>query len=148
MCGTWTFPGRGSNRSCSLWPTPQPLQCRIRAMSVTYTTAHGNTGFLTWVRPGIEPACPLLPVGFVTTELQQELPKCQYVLDKEIMTLWFGGGKIPQGSYFEDKNFQKFLELCGYIYLCLLTFFRHVLPCVGEYTHKTIDHKTHHRIRL
>ena len=27
--------------------TPQPLQGRIQAMSVTYTTAHGNTGTLT-----------------------------------------------------------------------------------------------------
>ena len=22
--GTWRFPGQGSNRSCSYWPTPQP----------------------------------------------------------------------------------------------------------------------------
>ena len=27
--GTWSFPGQGSNRSCSPWPTPQPHQCGI-----------------------------------------------------------------------------------------------------------------------
>ena len=36
---------------------PQPQQHPIRATSVTYTPACGNTGSLThWVRPGIEPA--------------------------------------------------------------------------------------------
>ena len=39
-CSIWLFPGQGSN-------IPQPQQHRIRAMSVTYTTAHGNTGSLT-----------------------------------------------------------------------------------------------------
>ena len=41
------FPGQGSNRSCSHQPQPQPQQCRIQAMFVTYTTAHGNTRSLT-----------------------------------------------------------------------------------------------------
>ena len=45
------------------------------ATSVTYTTAHGNNGTLTyWARTGIELASPWLLVGFVTTELQQKLP--------------------------------------------------------------------------
>ena len=36
------------------------------AMSVTYTTAHSNVGYLThWVRPGIEPASSWVLVGFV-----------------------------------------------------------------------------------
>ena len=43
----WKFPGEGSNRSYSCQLTPQPQQCRIRAVSSTYTTAHGNTGSLT-----------------------------------------------------------------------------------------------------
>ena len=30
-----------------LQPTPQPQQCRIQAMSATYTTAHSNAGSLT-----------------------------------------------------------------------------------------------------
>ena len=40
--GVWKFPGQGSNPSCYCWPAPQPQQHRIRAVSVTYTTAHGN----------------------------------------------------------------------------------------------------------
>ena len=28
-------------------PSPEPQQCRIRAASATYTTAHGNAGSLT-----------------------------------------------------------------------------------------------------
>ena len=34
--GLWKFPGSGLNWSCSYWPKPQPLQCRIQAASVTY----------------------------------------------------------------------------------------------------------------
>ena len=46
----------------------------IEAKSVTYTTAHGNTGFLThWARPGIEPASSWILVRFITTELRQKL---------------------------------------------------------------------------
>ena len=55
--GIWKFPGQGSNRSYSCWPTPQPQQHQIQAESVTYATAHGNTGSLThWAKPGVEPA--------------------------------------------------------------------------------------------
>ena len=35
-------PSLGSNWSCSCQPTPKPRQCQIRAVSVTYTTAHGK----------------------------------------------------------------------------------------------------------
>ena len=46
----------------------------IRTTSATYTTAHGNTGYLThWVRPGIEATSSWLLVGFVPTEPRQEL---------------------------------------------------------------------------
>ena len=42
--GTWKFPGNGLICwSCSCQPTPQPQQHRIWVVSVTYTTAHGNT---------------------------------------------------------------------------------------------------------
>ena len=44
--GKWKFPGQGLNQSCSCWPLPQPQPHQIRAMSVTYTTAHGSTGSL------------------------------------------------------------------------------------------------------
>ena len=40
-------PRLGANQSWSRWPTPQPQPCQIRAASVTYTTAHANTGSLT-----------------------------------------------------------------------------------------------------
>ena len=50
-------------------------QCRIWAVSETYTTAHGNGRSLThWARPGIELQSSWILVGFVTTEPQQELP--------------------------------------------------------------------------
>ena len=52
---------------------PQPQQLRIRAMSASYTTAHGNAGSLThWLRPGIEPATSWMLVAFVTAEPWQE----------------------------------------------------------------------------
>ena len=38
---------RDSNRNCSCRPTPEPQQPGIRAVSSTYTTAHGNAGSLT-----------------------------------------------------------------------------------------------------
>ena len=50
------IPSQGSNWSCSYRPTSQPQQRGIQAMSATYTTAHGNTGSLTyWAGPGIKP---------------------------------------------------------------------------------------------
>ena len=71
----WKFPGLGSNWSYSCRPTPQPQQCRIPAASVTYTTAHGNTGSLThWVRPEIKPKSSWILVGLVSTKPQWELP--------------------------------------------------------------------------
>ena len=49
-------PGLGLNWSCSRRPMPGPQPLGIGAMSVTYTTVHGNTRSLThWARPGIEP---------------------------------------------------------------------------------------------
>ena len=38
-----SFRARGSNQSCSRWPTPQPQQHQIPAESATYATARGNT---------------------------------------------------------------------------------------------------------
>jgi len=40
------LPRLGVKSEHSRWPTPQPQQRQIRAMSVTYTTAHSNTGSL------------------------------------------------------------------------------------------------------
>ena len=64
----WRFPASGLNPSHSCRPTPQPQQQGIRAMSVTYTTAHGtpHTGSLThWTRPGIKPTISWFLVRFV-----------------------------------------------------------------------------------
>ena len=55
-CDIWKFLGQRSDWSCSCPPTPQPQQHWIRAASVTYVTAYGNTGSLIhWARPGIKP---------------------------------------------------------------------------------------------
>jgi len=70
----WRFPGEESNQSCSHWPTPQPQQRQIRAMSATYTTAHGNAQSLTHlVRPGIEPVTSWILAIFISTEPRWEL---------------------------------------------------------------------------
>ena len=59
--------------------TPQPQQCRTPATSVTCTTAHSNSWYLTHrVRPGMEPISSWILVGLVTTETQQELPKTHF----------------------------------------------------------------------
>ena len=55
--------------------TPQPLQCQIWATYVTYTTAHGNAGSLSyWARPGIKLAYSWILVGFVTPEPKPGIP--------------------------------------------------------------------------
>ena len=91
-------PRLGVEWELQLPPTPQPQQCQIWAMSMAYTTAHGNNGSLTlnqplvgrkgrrdgvlpwlsgdepdWARPGIESMSSWMLVRFVTTEPRQEL---------------------------------------------------------------------------
>ena len=67
--GIWKFPGQGSNRSCSCWPTPQTQQYGIQAASVTCIIAHGNVRSLThWARPGVEPMSSWILIKFVTPE--------------------------------------------------------------------------------
>ena len=41
---------------------------------MTYTTAHNARSLTHCARPGIEPALSWVLVGFITTELQRELP--------------------------------------------------------------------------
>ena len=85
---------RGQNQSCSCWPTPQQRQ--IWAASVTYTTALGNSGFLTqWARPGIEPASSWMLVGFISTEPQWELL---------VLSFW----SLPSLTCFMDVNIHMF----------------------------------------
>ena len=53
-----------SKQNCSCWFKPQ--QQGIQTMSVIYTTAHSNTGSLTyWLRPTIKPASSWMLVRFV-----------------------------------------------------------------------------------
>ena len=64
-----------SNRSCSWQPMPEPQQWGIWALSMNYTTAHGNAGSFThWSRPGIKPTMSWFLVGFVSTAPRWELP--------------------------------------------------------------------------
>ena len=44
---TWRLPGQGFNLSYSCWPTLQPQQRGIQAMSATYTAVHQNDRSLT-----------------------------------------------------------------------------------------------------
>ena len=70
----WRFPGWGSNRSCSCWPTPEPQQRQIQDAPETYTTAQHNPGSLIhWARPGIESATLWSLVRFASAEPRQEL---------------------------------------------------------------------------
>ena len=76
----------------SNWPTSQPQQLSTWAMSVTYTTAHGNARFLThWLRPGIEPTSSWILIGFITTKPWRELPQILSYHSKDIYShgrLW------------------------------------------------------------
>ena len=59
-------PSLGVQSELQLRPMPQPQQRQIWAASVSYTTAHGNTGSLAHgARPGIEPASSWILVRFV-----------------------------------------------------------------------------------
>ena len=52
------------------------IQLGVQAASLTYTTAHTNSGSLThWARPGIKPASSWILVGFVSAAPQWELPQ-------------------------------------------------------------------------
>lgn len=68
------------------------LPCRIRASSVSCTTAHGNARSLThWVSPGTKPACSWVLVRFLTPEAQWELPSIflnQYPPNKLELCPW------------------------------------------------------------
>ena len=82
------FPGQGSNWSYSCWPTPQSEQCHIWAASVTYTSAHGNTGSLThWVRLGIEPTTSWFLVGFVSAAPWREFQDPIFFSDEKWLWL-------------------------------------------------------------
>ena len=98
----WSFPGYGSNQSCSLWPEPQPQlqQRQIWARSMTYTTAHTNTKTLThWARPEIKPATSRILVRFISTELQQKLWNLFLTLHLKPYTLKLLRHRKTQAAY-------------------------------------------------
>ena len=74
-------PSLGLNQSYSCWPMPQPQKRQIRAVSVTYNTAHRSArSLIHWVRPGVEPATSWFLVGFFSTAPQRELHKKLFLL--------------------------------------------------------------------
>ena len=63
---------------------PEPQQHQIWAVSVTYTTVHGNAGSLThWARPVIKPATSWFLIGFVSAAPPWELQK-QLILNRSV----------------------------------------------------------------
>ena len=105
-------PWLGVESELSCHPMPQPQYCQIRAMSVTYTTTHGNTRSLTyWVWLGIESATSWILVGFVSIEPQGNslmwlsvisflLSPFRTLLNAECpLTLW-GGLFNTKGDFF------------------------------------------------
>ena len=74
------------------------------AMSTTYTTAHSNPRFLThWARPGTESASSWLPVGFISTVPQWELPDNYLIYNFILCRQRNGESKF----YFTDSNWKK-----------------------------------------
>ena len=83
-------PRIGVYQSYSYWPTPEPQQRGIQAISATHTTTHANTGFLIhWVRPGIKPATSLFLGRFISTAPTTATPKIDisYSTNKAITIL-------------------------------------------------------------
>ena len=79
---------------------------QIQASSVIYTTAHGKFGSLTHgERPGIKPTFSWILVGFITTELQQELQNTSICYGyspekkKKKALFWGRGAPMACGSF-------------------------------------------------
>ena len=118
----WKFPGLGSSRSYSWWPTPQPQQRRIQVESVTYTTSHGDTGSLTrWARPRIEPTTWWFLVGFVSAAPWQELQILEFW--REQLLLLF----LLKYSWFTTCQFLLYSEVTQFVCVCVCTFFFYII---------------------
>ena len=128
-CGIWRFPGKGSNWSCCCQPTPQSQQCQIRAVSVTYTTAHGNMGSLThWARLGMEPESSWVLVKFLSTEPWQEPPKIIFLWNVSLLNVW--GSALPSIIKFFAWSFMSTVAIYTFKlteYLTDSTHDRHIL---------------------
>ena len=85
----WSSQSEELNWSSSCQPTPQPQQCRIQAISVTYTTAHGKAGSLThWERPGIEPTSSWILVRFLTHWATMGVPVLLFLSSRIHIISW------------------------------------------------------------
>ena len=98
-------PRPGSNGSYSHCPQPQIHQ--IQAASVTYTTAHGDAGYLTqWARPGIEAASSWILVGFDNHWAMKGPPSDLYFWFSVLSQFW--AASLPLlGQYMCLKKKQK-----------------------------------------
>ena len=96
----------GVKSELQLRPTPQSQQCRIQAVSTTYTAACGNAGFLThWLRPGIKPTSSRILLGFVARWATMGTPKLyleRITLASVSRTDGGGGVKVKAGR--PDRN--------------------------------------------
>ena len=88
--------------SYSCQPVPQPQQHGIQAVSVTYTTTHGNAGSLTQgERPGVRCASLWILVRFTSTVPQGELPQIQ---DFQEIYQWCNLHHKPALEHFHQPN--------------------------------------------
>ena len=143
-----SFQAKGSNQSYSCQPMLQSQQCRVPAMSVTYTTTHGNVRSLTqWSRPGIKPESSWILVRFITTEPQQELQKTFYIWHLEVppspqtqnffffFFFFFLAVHVAYGSYWPQlRSEEKPSCSCDLCYGCSNT--RFLTYCAREETAK------------
>ena len=107
----WRFSDWGSNWSCSCQTVPQPQQCRIWAMSATYTAGHGNAGSLThWARPGIVPASSWMLVKFVNHWATTGTPPL-YFCDVCCNFSFFSSNFIDLSHLFFLRNLAKGLSI-------------------------------------
>ena len=99
-------------------------------MSVTYTTAHGNTGSLTHgAGPGIKPKSSWILIRFISTEPQRKLhPSKLFKVSESLLTQLYKGGisedfvKIPRlfskntwNVYAYSYVFRE-RYMCAYVY--------------------------------
>ena len=113
------IPRLGVKWSYSCLSTPQPQQHRIRAVSLTYSTAHSNPDPCPLSKAGIKPTFSWILVGFVTTEPQQELHQlptfkencwCETVETKSDREKELGKNKDNVGRRGKKSNMLKSLQ--------------------------------------
>ena len=96
------------------------------AVSVTYTTAHGNARSLThWARPGIKPVSSLMVVRFITAEPRWEVLNYLFLIASSLYVL------VP---YFFSKKSKYFI--CSFAHDTVKTFLLHQYCSPGAYNLK------------